>query len=359
MYVCKWILYVLLFLHFKKLMDSLTQIVLGAACGEAILGKKIGNKALLFGAIGGTIPDLDVFLGNIIYDHEIDAMLFHRGFMHSILFSVLAAFIIGWSVHKFYNSGKRFNTTTQKEWITLFFWSLFTHPILDCFTPYGTQLFSPFSNYRVAFNNIAVVDPIYTLPFLICMIILMFFNRQDNKRRLWLKLGLGISSVYMFLTVVNKLYVDNLFRKSIAESSMKTIRFSTQPSIFNNVLWYAIAESETSYYVSYYSLLDTENRFLNFIELPKQRDLNPEEFNDVKNLAQFSNQYYSVYKIGDNQYQYNDLRYPIADEKNPNSSVFSMLLYKEKDRLNMKPFKPKTGDVNKAIAGLWLRLKGI
>lgn len=54
-------------------MDSLTQIVLGAACGEAILGKKIGNKALLFGAIGGTIPDLDVFIGRFLYDNEIQA----------------------------------------------------------------------------------------------------------------------------------------------------------------------------------------------------------------------------------------------------------------------------------------------
>ena len=59
-------------------MDSLTQIVLGAACGEAILGKKIGNKALLFGAIGGTIPDLDVFIGRLIHDSDIDVMLFHR-----------------------------------------------------------------------------------------------------------------------------------------------------------------------------------------------------------------------------------------------------------------------------------------
>ena len=56
-------------------MDSLTQIVLGAACGEATLGKKIGNKALLFGAIGGTIPDLDVFVGDWLYDNEIQAMV--------------------------------------------------------------------------------------------------------------------------------------------------------------------------------------------------------------------------------------------------------------------------------------------
>ena len=121
-------------------------------------------------------------MGNLLYGNKIDAMLFHRGFMHSIVFSIIAAFALGWLVYYLYNSGKRLNTTTKRDWIVLFFVSLFTHPILDCFTPYGTQLFAPFTNYRVAFNNIAVVDPLYTLPFLICMIVLMFFNRTTTTQ---------------------------------------------------------------------------------------------------------------------------------------------------------------------------------
>ena len=189
-------------------MDSLTQIVLGAACGEIVLGKKIGNRALLFGAIGGTIPDLDVFVGRFLYGNEIQAMAFHRGFMHSILFAVLTCFVFGWITYKLYNSSKRMGTTTLKDWIYLFFLSIFTHPILDCFTPYGTQLFAPFSEYRVAFNTISVVDPLYTIPFLICLIIMMFYHRTRQKRTLWLKAGIYISSAYLFFTVVNKFYVD-------------------------------------------------------------------------------------------------------------------------------------------------------
>jgi len=77
--------------------------------------KKIGNKALLFGAIGGTIPDFDVFIGSLLYTNEIDTMLFHCGFMHSILFSVLGAFLLGWLVHKLYDTGKRENTTTKRD----------------------------------------------------------------------------------------------------------------------------------------------------------------------------------------------------------------------------------------------------
>ncbi|GAB1858510.1 metal-dependent hydrolase [Flavobacteriaceae bacterium MHTCC 0001] len=340
-------------------MDSLTQIVLGAACGEAVLGKKIGNKALLFGAIGGTIPDLDVMVGGWLYHNEIDVMLFHRGFMHSILFSVVAAFTLGWLIHKLYDSGKRKHLTTKKDWILLFFWSLFTHPILDCFTPYGTQLFAPFGNYRIAFNNIAVADPAYTLPFLICLIVLLFFRRTSTKRRKWLKWGIGLSSAYMLFTLVNKLYIDSVFRASLNTAQIEAVRFSTQPAILNNILWYAVAETPTAYYVADYSLFDTEPCFINFKEIPKQRDLKPSDYQDVNRLAWFSNQYYSIYKLNATEYEYNDLRYPILDAEHPNRSVFSMKLYKDNNRLNMKPFAPKFDSFKEVFLLLWERVKGI
>ena len=341
------------------IMDSLTQIVLGAACGEAVLGKKIGNKALVFGAIGGTIPDLDVFIGSVLYKNEIDAMLFHRGFMHSIVFAILAAFLLGWLVHKLYNTGKRLGTTTQNDWIKLFFWSLFTHPILDCFTPYGTQLFAPFSNYRVAFNNIAVADPLYTVPFLLCMIILMFFERQNQTRKLWLKLGIGISSVYMVFTVFNKLYMDKVFKSSLAEKGISYQRFSLQPSILNNVLWYGIAETEDNYQVAYYSLFDSGDRFSDWKTLPKTRALKKEDYNDIKGLAWFSNDYYSVEKLEGNDYLYKDLRYPLIETKDGYKAVFNLKLYKTDVRLNMKPFVPEMEDFSFAMHSLWIRMKGI
>ena len=240
-------------------MDSLTQIVLGAACGEAVLGRKIGNKALLFGAIGGTILDLDVFVGRLFYNNEIDIMAFHRGLMHSILFAVLGSFAFGWLVFKLYDKGRRKRTTTLNDWRWLFFWSLFTHPILDSFTGYGTLLFAPFSDYRVAFNNISVVDIFYTLPFLICLIVLMFYNRQNKKRQFWLRLGLGISSIYMLFTISNKLYIDYIFESSLEAENIKYKRFQTQPSLFANVLWYGTVETETDYLLGYYSNFDSKD----------------------------------------------------------------------------------------------------
>lgn len=339
-------------------MDSLTQIVLGAACGEAVLGKKIGNKALLFGAIGGTLPDLDVFVGSLLYGNEIDAMLFHRGFMHSILFSVLAAFLLGWLVHKIYDVGKRKDYTTQRDWTSLFFWSLFTHPILDCFTPYGTQIFAPFSNYRVAFNNIAVADPLYTVPFLICLIVLMFFNRKSNRRRVWLKLGIGISSFYLLLTICNKIYVNNVFESSLSDKGISYSRYSAQPAILNNVLWYGIAETEEAYQVGFYSLFDSSSRFSDWQTIPKTRALTKAEYNDIEGLAWFSNDYFNVELIDDNNYLYKDLRYPLVETRNGYKAVFNLRLFKDGDRLNMKPFAPEMEDFEFTMDALWRRLKG-
>ena len=339
-------------------MDSLTQIVLGAACGEAALGKKIGNKALLFGAIGGTIPDLDVFVGSWLFGNEIDAMLFHRGFMHSILFSIIGALLFGWITYKLYDTGRRKFSTTLHDWVWLYFLSLFTHPILDAFTPYGTQLFAPFSNYRVALNNIAVVDPIYTVPFLICLVILMFYRRRSKFRATWLKVGLVASTGYLLFTFGNKLYIDTVFKSSLRAKGITFSRYFTQPTIFNNVLWYGVVERENDYYVGYYSLLDSKDQFSDWRQLPKVRDLEASEFQRINKMDWFSNGYYTIYRIDDTHYKYNDLRYPLSNKNNPNSSVFSFVLYNDNGSLNMKPFQRNEENVSEALAELWERLKG-
>lgn len=340
-------------------MDSLTQIILGAACGEAVLGKKIGNKALLFGAIGGTIPDLDVFIGKWIYNNEIQAMAFHRGFMHSILFALFGCFLFGWLTYKLYNTGKRKETTVLKDWILLFFWAIFTHPILDCFTPYGTQLFAPFTNYRVAFNTISVADPLYTLPFLVCMIVLMFYNRTKTKRNSWLKAGIYLSSIYLVFTVINKLYIDSVFEKSFKKAGINIERFSAQPTILNNILWYAVAETEEQYHLTFYSLLDDKSISDKFITVEKNHSIIDMSDTNLQTLAWFSNQYFNISKkdkIG--TYKYVDLRYPMLNPDDLNSSIFNFTIYNENNEWDILPFDGNPP--NKEDFAIFLeRLKGI
>ena len=340
-------------------MDSITQIVLGAACGEAILGKKIGNRALLFGAIGGTIPDLDVFVGKLLYNNEIDSMAFHRGFMHSFLFAILGAIAFGAVVFWFYNRGKRYGMTTQKDWMWLFFASIFTHPILDSFTAYGTQLFAPFSNYRVAFNNISVADPLYTLPFLVPLIVVMFLKRTSSKRRLFLKLGLGVSSLYMMFTLVNKYHVHGVYKRALAEEQIDYLRFQTQPTILNNFLWYGIAETTDAYFVGFYSILDATPTVSKWHRLPKNHDLLGDMPKDLETLSWFSGGYYNLSETSDpNTFLYKDLRYPMMDENDPNSTIFKFTITKKEDRWEAAPFYAP--EVNRgSLDSFWTRIKGI
>ena len=168
-------------------MDSLTQIVLGASVAEATLGKKIGNKAIVLGAIAGTIPDLDIVTRFFVDD--LTASVMHRGFSHSLIFPFIAAPILAWILNKIYS---KFQNVSYFDWLKMFFLAILTHPLLDAQTTWGTQLFWPFE-WRVAIENIFIIDPIYTIPFLIFLILTAFQDRLSRKRKLYNSLGLIIS----------------------------------------------------------------------------------------------------------------------------------------------------------------------
>ena len=224
-------------------MDSLTQIVLGAAVGEVVLGRKVGNKAMLWGAIAGTIPDLDVLV-KLFTDDIVRANEVHRGFSHSILFCILFAPLFGWLVSKLYKK----DNTTWKDWSKLIFWGLFTHPLLDAFTTWGTQLFWPFT-YKISFKNIFVVDPLYTVPFLICVIVAMFYKRKNPKRRKINLLGIYLSSGYMLITLWIKWYTYDVFQKSLNEQNITYSEIQTKPTPLNTILWNANIETKDAYLI--------------------------------------------------------------------------------------------------------------
>lgn len=320
-------------------MDSLTQITLGAAVGEAVLGRKVGNKAILWGAIAGTIPDLDV-AANFFTD-EITALAFHRGISHSFFFAALAPFLLAWGTYHLYKRrGEYSNRASYLEWVQLFFWAIITHPLLDSCTTYGTQLFQPFWDYRVAFNNISVVDPLYTLPFLVCVVLAMRFSRTHPRRALYNKLGLGLSSAYLLLTFAVKWHVDRVFERSLQEQSITYDRYMTSPTIFNNILWQGIAEGDTAFYHGMYSLFDRKASVEAFSVLPKNHHLlkGHETDRDIHILRWFSDGYYNVLVLPDGSMQLNDLRFGALSGRFKKSTdfVFRFVLYHENGELKAR-----------------------
>jgi inner membrane protein len=275
-------------------MDSLTQIVLGAAVGEAILGKKIGNKAILWGAIAGTIPDLDVFF---TFGDPIRELTIHRGFSHSIVFAVLMAPILGWLLNRIYREDHEANFT---NWTWFFFWTIFTHPLLDSLTTYGTQLFLPFSDYRVSISSVFVVDFLYTVPFLASVIALMFFTRKSSTRRFINLFGIVFSSAYLVLGLSFKFIAQREMENSLTEQDIVFCRGFTSPTPLNILLWSGVFESENRFYICNYSLLD-EPGPIDFWEYEKADSLLAGINHDygVDRLKWFSDNYYTVTKHSD------------------------------------------------------------
>lgn len=304
-------------------MDSLTQLALGAAVGEAVAGKKAGNKAILWGGIAGTIPDLDVLAGGFM--STVDGLVYHRGFTHSILFALIMAPILGAFLRDLYKG-----ETSVRRWTALIFLGMTTHALLDCFTTWGTQLLWPFSEIRIAWKSIFVVDPLYTFPLLIGVIVSLFFSRTSTKRRKANYTGLIISSIYLLLTIVLKSQATNAFEEAFITKSIEVERFEAKPAPLNTILWAANAESKSGYYIGYYSLFDA-NKDVEFDFFPKQHEyLDPyKDVRDIQRLIEITNGWYTVEKA-EKGIIFNDLRFGQSAgwEDGTGEFVFSYHIFK-------------------------------
>ncbi|MBB4079136.1 inner membrane protein [Lewinella aquimaris] len=377
-------------------MDSLTQVILGAAVGEAVLGRKLGNRAMLWGGIAGTLPDLDVLSG--LVTDPMSALAYHRAFTHSLPFAILAGPLIGWTVHRLHadppdkrrwihilggvlafwvlltvgsyampipvygvpgiaaivtavfagmcaivgwwslrvqrsrgrihvKSGIHVNPK-RRQWILLFFLAIVTHPLLDCFTAYGTQFFEPFAATRLAWNTVSVVDPLYTLPFLLLLILAARSGRGTQERRKLNTAGLVVSSAYLLLTTVNHFNVRSVLGDTIAAKDIVAQRTLQGPTLGNNLLWTGLAQTGSdTFYVGEYSLLDERRTFEPMLRIDGRHDLLAPYHGDreLDILRWFSNGIYSVTPVGGGRVQLNDLRYGLLgdDPDDPTSYLFN------------------------------------
>tara|TARA_R100000935_G_scaffold57922_1_gene93194 strand:+ start:2647 stop:3642 length:996 start_codon:yes stop_codon:yes gene_type:complete len=330
-------------------LDSLTQIVLGAAVGEATLGKKVGNKAAMYGAIAGTIPDLDV-VANYLVD-TVTALEVHRGFTHSIVFSIVFGLFFGWLVSLW---EKR---ASWKQWSLLWFLCFLTHPLLDAHTTWGTQLFWPF-DIRLAYKNIFVIDPLYTLPFLIFLVVALLRKRNDPKRRTFNNLGLWVSSIYLVLTLVLKGITFLKFENALEEQRIAYTEIETKPAPLNAILWTANVETEHSFLIGYYSLFDSQP--IKFGVHPKNHELLGGLAADakIKRLIKLTNGFYTISEDNGNLY-FNDLRFgTLSVDPNNRDYVFSFLLEKKGENLVVTENRKRPEDAKNLLKELWVRIKG-
>ena len=339
-------------------MDSLTQLTLGAAVGEAALGHRIGNKALYWGAALGTLPDLDVLLNPFI--SNVTALGIHRGLTHSVTFWVVGALLIGTVLHRLH----RREAVPWAQWTLMAGLVLSTHALLDAFTTYGTQLLFPLTDYPVIFGTIFIIDPAYTLPMLVGASVA--WRRPPGSRvRYWANMaGLLISTTYLMLTVPSKMEAQRVFATGYERAGIPVERTFTKPTAFNNVLWQSVGETEDAFYVGSYSHLDRSVP-TTFERIPKHHHL-LEGLPDTKALDRlrwFSRGYYTVSQDPAGTLYVHDLRFGRSDMGlgSDGEPIFTFRLQQDPDTGAVTGFEQERPDLNvdrQLLARFWSRIRG-
>ncbi|MFN8166929.1 MAG: metal-dependent hydrolase [Bacteroidia bacterium] len=302
-------------------MDSLTHSVIGACVGDAIGGKKIGKKAMLWGALANNLPDIDVFTS--LWMNQADSLCAHRGFTHSLLFALIASPLLAW----LFSRGK--SKLTFREWLLIFGTGNFIHIFIDAFTAYGTGWFEPFTHDRVSMNLIFVADPFFTIGFLISAIALLVIKSHSHgKRRKWRNFAFLLWGAYMIMASSFKFIDNNRFKLQLAGANVKYDSYFTTPAPLQSFLWYNVAKIDSGYLISYYSVLDKEN--------PKTLTFKPDNARlldslpstpEMKKLVRFSKGYFTLENHNDTLY-FSDIRFGQAGGwYNPQASfVFRYIL---------------------------------
>lgn len=337
-------------------MDSITQIVLGAAVGEVVLGKKIGRKAALYGAFLGTLPDLDV----LWVKNAVDSFTEHRSFSHSIFVLLLVSPMFAWLLKRWHPID-RSAIDQHKNQISFgyFFFSVYailvTHPLLDWFTVYGTQLLWPLNKFPFSLGSVFIIDPFYTVPFLLCLLMTII-----SRKRFPVIFGVVLSSSYLLWSLVAQAVQIERFEEGLQQQGIKVNQTMTLPMPLNTLLWKNIAMTDEGYWVSIRSVFDSrdtplQSQFFKSDKAKLEPIINVE---DVQKLTFFTKGFYQVAEQN-KQLWLSDLRMGGFGDFVFNFNVGFLDKsgqVQKHDEVNSKSLRPKRDNLNEGLTAIKKRI---
>lgn len=220
-------------------MDPLTQGVVGAVVPQASLRKKQLLLLGLFGWLSGMAPDLDVLIRST---HDPLLYLeYHRQFTHSLIFIPIGGLICAALFYLLF--ARRFDLSFKLVYLVCTL-GYGTHGLLDAATSYGTMLFWPFSDVRVAGNIISIIDPLFTLPLLILVLLAAF-----KRKRRYAVLGVLWMGLYLGFGAVQNYRAEQAGQALADLRGHQNVDVSAKPSFGNLLVWKVIYRHDDTYYV--------------------------------------------------------------------------------------------------------------
>lgn len=218
-------------------MDVLTQGLLGAALAQSVSKKDETRKATTVGFLSGLLADADVLIQS-----SSDSLLtieYHRHFTHSLFFIPFGALLASLLLWVFFRNKLSF----QRLYLYAFMgYSL--SGFIDACTSYGTYLFWPFSNERVTWHLISIIDPIFTGMLLIAVV---FAVVRTWPRPAWI--GLSFCSAYLVMGWMQLQRAETVAIELAQSRGHEVERLVVKPTLGNIILWRSIYESAGRFYV--------------------------------------------------------------------------------------------------------------
>jgi len=286
-----------------QFMDTLTHLVVGACIGEVFLGRQLGRRALLWGALAQSAPDMDVVAS--LWSGPAENLLVHRGFTHSFLFAALITPLFAVAAARWH----RPRNIPFRHFLWFFGVAVLSHTLLDGLNSYGTGWFEPFNNARVSLNVLFVIDPFFSFGPGVAVLVLLFLRRHRLFHRHWAWAGLTWCVIYLGYCVNHKVIMERDAERLLARQQVRYTRSFIAPTVMNNWLWYIVAGDDRGYHIGYRSVWDTTDT-LELHYFPRHAELleQVEDEAELELLTRFSQEFYTVEQSGDTL-AFNDLRF--------------------------------------------------
>lgn len=285
-------------------MDPISQGVMGASLPQSFSNKKNIFCIFIIGFLAGMFPDIDIFIRST-YDPLL-FLEFHRQFTHSLIFIPLGGFIFTTIFYGLFFRLIPFGFLKTWLFATM---GYATHGLLDACTSYGTQLLWPFSNERISWNNISIIDPLFTIPVMI-FLILSLVKRKSS----WAKIALGWALIYLFLGFIQNHRAQQVANEIVTQRGHHPEIISVKPSFGNLILWKIIYQHDGYFYIDAINIGLKKEIFtgqkikkFNKLDLSYFNDLDEMQKIDIDRFLWFSQDFVSVNP--QNEYELLDIRY--------------------------------------------------
>ena len=328
-------------------MDPITHLALGACIGASCAPRGERRRGAIVGALLGELPDIDVVALHWL-DDPVMRLSYHRSATHSLLVLPVIALLVWLALRM------RWPTVREepRRWLFAVMFALLSHPILDAFTVYGTQLFWPLDRPPVMLGSIFVVDPLFTLPLLVCALVAVF-ARDARRVAWWTRMGLAFAIVYLGWGQLAQFTIRSSLKASLdAIHADPDTKILVQPAPLQSLLWRELViRKDGTWFEGYYSFLAGNAPVLD-IHPSTPELLKGIDTRDVERLKWFTQGYYSVDSDGDHVVL-TDLRmgmapdfffrYEVADYDKDGDVA-------PRDPAGLKPWPPITRD---SFARVW------